>query len=94
MRVGLIGLGTMGRAIALNVLGSGHTLVVHDLYPRGGRSIARRIWDAVQNGALGGMLTLHHGFPTTLFGGEFDPPAGALALAPTTWQRGPPAAVR
>jgi 3-hydroxyisobutyrate dehydrogenase len=31
MKVGFIGLGTMGSGMALNVLKSGHELVVHDI---------------------------------------------------------------
>ena len=33
MRIGFIGLGTMGSAMAANLIGAGHDLVVHDLLP-------------------------------------------------------------
>lgn len=39
MRVGFIGLGTMGGAMAANVLAAGHDLVVHDLRPGAGADL-------------------------------------------------------
>ncbi|HEX2171592.1 MAG TPA: NAD(P)-dependent oxidoreductase [Dehalococcoidia bacterium] len=39
------------------------------------------LWEAVSRGALGGMLTLHHGLPSTLFRDQLDPPSFALELA-------------
>ena len=39
MKVGFIGLGTMGGAIALNALKGGHALTVSDLQPDRGKSL-------------------------------------------------------
>lgn len=39
------------------------------------------LWEAVRRGALGSMMTLHEGFPKSIFQNKLDPPSFALELA-------------
>ncbi len=57
MRVGFIGLGTMGSRMAGNILAAGHPLVVHDLNPAAGEPLLERgaSW-AVSPAAVAGQV--------------------------------------
>ncbi len=57
MRVGFIGLGTMGSRMAGNILAAGHQLVVHDLNPAAGEPLLERgaSW-AVSPAAVAGQV--------------------------------------
>ena len=57
MRVGFIGLGTMGSRMAGNILAAGHQLVVHDLNPAAGEPLLERgaTW-AVSPAAVAGQV--------------------------------------
>jgi len=57
MRVGFIGLGTMGSRMAGNILAAGHNLVVHDLNPAAGEPLLERgaTW-AVSPAAVAGQV--------------------------------------
>lgn len=57
MRVGFIGLGTMGSRMAGNILAAGHHLVVHDLNPASGEPLLERgaSW-AVSPAAVAGQV--------------------------------------
>ena len=57
MRVGFIGLGTMGSRMAGNILAAGHQLIVHDLNPAAGEPLLERgaSW-AVSPAAVAGQV--------------------------------------
>lgn len=88
MRIGFIGLGNMGAAMAANLLAAGHEVVAYNRSPEKvaalaerGASAAASVRDAAQADVVVTMLADDKAVETVAFG-EADPAAGLVAAMP------------